>query len=135
MLAREKAIEEAKAAGQPIPTFPSILSPNQTPIATTPTESTDTSSPPVADNLPILSPETIRAMKPEAALGLRKKLMDMDPFAREAEEKAVMAELRSAEEAAEKLAMINTKMSEERQKRRDEGRATVGDTINGWFGW
>ena len=135
MLAQEKAIEEAKAAGQPIPTFPSVLSPNETPVATTATEYTGTSPPPVADDLPALSQETVRAVKPEAALELRKKLKDMDPYAREAEEKAFVAELRSADEAARKLELFNTKICDERQKRRDEGKATVGDTVSGWFGW
>ena len=131
MLAQEKAVEEAKAAGEPIPTFPSILSPNQTPISTP-----ESAGVPLApDGLPPLSPETLRVMKPEAALGLRKKLKGMDRYAREAEERAVVAELLSAIDTAGEIGMLNSEVADGRKKRREEGKATVGDTVSGWFGW
>ena len=131
MLAQEKAIEEAKAAGALIPTFPSILSSDQIPKSKT----VSTKVPPGTDDLPPLAPETIGLMTPEAAHNLRKKLKGMDRYAQEAEERAVVAELTSATDTARKLGMLNTEVADGRKKRRDEGKATVGDTVSGWFGW
>ena len=131
MLAQEAAIKEAEAAGRPVPTFPSIHSADQSPLppSTNPSASTD------AEELPVLSPDTMKALKPEAAMDLRRRIKDLDPFAREAEERATMAELHAAEDAAREVKRYTGKLDREREKRREEGKETAKDSISGWFGW
>ena len=87
------------------------------------------------DDLPQLSPNTVKLMKPEAAQALRERIKDMDPLSREYEEKSVVAEIEAARETAQSYGKIMHHLTESRNKRRAEGNATVGDTISGWFGW
>ncbi len=50
---------------------------------------------------------------------------------RELEERGVQMEARAAGETGKQV----TEIIEGRKKRREEGTATTGDIISGWFGW
>ena len=58
-------------------------------------------------------------------------MKDMTPAERELEEKGVLMEGKSTAETAELMMNVH----EQRKKRREEGKATLGDSISGWFGW
>ncbi|KAL9633211.1 MAG: hypothetical protein Q9164_004839 [Protoblastenia rupestris] len=132
MLDQEAAIEEAKAAGRPVPEFRSVLSPDQAPfptVAPTATASVEAST----DDDPQLSPATIRSLTPEAAAALRKRLKPLDAFGRDAEERSTMAELEAAAETSREV----DKISDERKRkaRAERGEADGGEKWGGWFEW
>lgn len=142
MLAQEAAVEEAKAAGLPEPQFAPILS--SVPKSTTSTTATPmsnnnittTAAPPPAppaskDDLPPLTPETQTLLNPASQAALRERLKGMTPMERELEERGVIMEARAASETGKQV----TDIIGQRKKRREEGKATAGDTISGWFGW
>lgn len=135
MLAQEAAIKEAEAAGRPVPTFPSIHSADQTPLPpSTNTPAASASSGAGTEGLPALSPATVKALNPEAAMALRRKMKDLDPFARDAEERATMAELRAAGDAAREVKRFTGTADKEREKRGEKGTEAAKGTVGGWFG-
>lgn len=133
MLAQEAAAQEAKAAGLPEPQFAPILP--SVSRSTTPTPATigitPAPAPPSKDDLPSLTPETQDLLNPASQAALRERLKTMTPTERELEERAVIMEAKEACETGKHV----TDIMGLRKKRRDEGNATVGDTISGWFGW
>ena len=140
MLAQERSVEEAKAAGQPIPSFPSMLSPDPTPLpngeAVIAATTSDALYPKRAstelEDLPALSPETTQTLTPEAALALRKRMKSLDAVGRLAEERGMMAELRAAREVSTRI----DKMNEERRNKVRAERGDVGQAEKGtWFEW
>lgn len=141
MLAQEKAVEAAKAAGQPEPTFAPILgpdtprAPSQSAAATTASTShsttTTASTTPQKDALPPLSPTTQSLLSTGAQQKLRERLKGMSPYEREAEERSVQMEARNAGDIATRIKEVEA----ERAKRREEGNGTAADTVAGWFGW
>ena len=145
MLAQEAAVAEAKAAGLPEPTIAPLLpsiskSTASTPVpttnntTTTTTPAADTPSLPTAsskDDLPTLMPETQELLKPAAQAALRERLKGMTPVERELEEKGMIMNAQAASETGK----LVTDIVGQRQKRREGGKATVGDTVSGWFGW
>ena len=141
MLAQEKAIEEAKAAGQPIPQFESIMSSeddtagttsDQEPVAgTAPTLENAATPSPDTQELPSISALTKSLLNPESQMKLREKMREMTPMEREIEERSVQMEARNAGEIAEMMREVE----QGRKKRREEGNATVADSIAGLFGW
>lgn len=50
---------------------------------------------------------------------------------RELEERGVVMEAKTARETGKQV----TDIMEQRKKRREDGTATAGDMISGWFGW
>lgn len=141
MLAQEKAIEEAKVAGQPIPQFDSILSSkdnntdaplNQGPTAGT-TPIAEATAPPSSDveELPTISSVTQSLLNSESQMKLREKMRKMTPIERDLEERSVQMEARNAGEIAERMREVE----QGRKKRREEGKGTFGDSIAGLFGW
>lgn len=132
MLAQERAVEEAKAAGRPIPDLESLNPDDQTsPTSGNGAEAQYTK----ARELPHLSPELIRKLRPEAQLELREKLKDMTPAEREVEERSKLGEFEAEQQVVNEVHRLRHSTTEERRKRREEGNATVGDTISGWLGW
>ncbi len=164
MLAQEKAIETAKAAGQPIPTFPAILPPNnndkrpQIFRTATVSAATAAAAAPVASlsgqpqpqtpaeinraavvaaqekALPILDPEVERKLRPEAAMSLRKRLKGLSAYEREVEQRSTLTEI---EDAIQTSQQIQDLRDEARQRRKEagQGRGEWGDFLVKWFGW
>ena len=134
MLAQEAAVEEAKAAGLPEPQFAPILSSVSKSTTAIPVPNNNSATtPPLAskDDLPPLMPETKTLLTPASQAALRERLKGLTPTERELEERGVIMEARAASETGKQV----TDIIEQRKKRREEGNATAGDTISGWFGW
>jgi len=147
MLAQEKVVEAAKAAGQLEPTFAPILGPETTPtphaLFQSPAATTSThisaSNPATAgstatsqkDTLPSLSLTTQSLLNPASQQRLRERLKDMSPYERELEERSVQMEARTAGD----IALRMKEVEEGRKTRREEGKGSAADTIAGWFGW
>ena len=138
MLAQEAAIQEAKATGLPTPTFAPILSPEK-PSSTSLQQRQQPAAPAsfaaeAGDALEgevELSATTKALLRPESQEKLLKKLKEMPPSEREVEERSVQMEARASQEIGERVRQVE----EGRKKRREEGNASIGDTISGWFGW
>ena len=156
MLAQEAATADAKAAGLPEPQFPPMLpsvsvstssSSSTTPAAPVPANKVTTAvsalSPPAEDSAPVpsskdgedglpeLMPETLKLLKPSAQAALRERMKDMSAAERELEEKGMLMMVKTTTETGKLMMDIN----EQRKKRREEGKATLGDNISAWFGW
>lgn len=144
MLAQEASVEEAKAAGLPEPQFAPILSSisksttaasvsNNNSTASVPTATTTATRQQLAlkDDLPPLTPETQSLLTPASQAALRERLKGMTSMERELEERGVIMEAKAASETGKQV----TDIIGQRKKRREEGTATAGDTISGWFGW
>jgi hypothetical protein len=124
MLDQEKAIEAAKEAGKPIPSFPPLLSSRK--LATT----SPTSQTMLEDNKVKASdlPASVQA-------SLKKRLEGLNDEEREVEERAIKAEIQAGEQVATNLGIIYQKQEEERKIRKDQGRETIGDKISTVFGF
>lgn len=134
MLSQEAAAAEAKAAGLPEPEFAPILSSVSRSTNAKPDTSRTTSPAPKAtakNALPNLAPETREYLTPAAQAELRERMKGMTPVERELEEQGTVMEVRMASEAGRQVSTVFG----ERKKRREDGTATMGDTISGWFGW
>jgi cation transport regulator ChaB len=125
MLDQETAIEEAKAEGRPIPTFPPLLSPkvpkattNMTPIATSEVNHVK------ASDLP-----------PKVQESFKKRLEGLSEDERVLEERAIKAEIQAGEQVAGHLTTIFEKQEAERKKRKEEGRETIADKVTSIFRW
>ncbi|KAM0799517.1 hypothetical protein BDR22DRAFT_321810 [Usnea florida] len=133
MLSQETAAAEAKAAGLPEPEFAPILSS----VSRSTNAKADTSATiarpkaPAQNALPDLAPETRAYLTEAAQAELRERMKGMTPVERELEEKGTLMEVRMASEAQKEVSTVFG----ERKKRRENGTATMGDTISGWFGW
>jgi len=126
MLDQEAAIETAKAEGRPIPEFPPLLS--KTSISKTsptrPTQSTSTSTIDMASQL-----------SPAVQAQLKKRLEGLNDEQRQVEERAIAAEIQAGEQLAGHLGTIYQKQDEERQRRKDQGKETIGDKVASVFGF
>ncbi len=121
MLAQEKAIEAARAADLPIPTFPPIISP------------ASSTSPNGAPHIPPMDGQD--RLKPEARAVLNEKLKKMTPEERQLEEHAVAVEAQATEVLGRQIGEIYEDQEKHRKERREKGAATFGDTIAGFFGF
>jgi hypothetical protein len=120
MLDQEKLIEAAKAEGKPIPSFPPLLS----------SKSKTANFPSLEDNKTQAS-----SLPPSVQAGLKKRLDGLNAEEREVEERAIKAEIQAGEQVAGHLGSIYEKQREERQKRQEQGRETIGDKISSVFGF
>jgi hypothetical protein len=128
MLDQEKAIEEAKEAGRPIPTFEPLLS---------------KSKPSIASQLPgeeaapkAVGPGQIKPSDLPVATqkSLKKRLGGLNGEEREVEELAIAAEIKAGEQLAGQLGTIYQKQDDERKQRKEQGRETIGDKLSSLFG-
>lgn len=148
MLAQEAALESAKAAGQPEPSFPPFLAPETAsnprstsqiqPATTNPSTSksptaasTSSKASPKDESLPTLSATTQSFLNAASQQKLRERLKDLSPYERELEERSVQMEARTAADLGQRM----NEVGEGRKKRREEGNGTAADTVAGWFGW
>ena len=138
MLAQETATAKAKAEGLPAPTFAPILPPeNPLPPAAksaatveTPSVATSANSNEADEEILELSTTTKAMLKPEAQEKLLKRMKGLTPAEREIEERGTQMEVQAAGEIGKRVKEVE----DGRRKRRQEGKATMGDTIIGWFG-
>jgi hypothetical protein len=144
MLDQEKAQKEAEEAGLPIPQFPPIVPkprsavPSPTPSSLpSPTEhEVPAQTRRAADSGEVAAEGKQRDyLTPEARAELKKRMKDKPEAVRELEEKAMRAEAESDASVAKRVLVLQGSAKEQRQRRRDNGEATVGDSISGWFGW
>ena len=127
MLAQERQIEEAKAAGLEPPAFPSIFSPAQpSPSTASPAGSTAQLSP---------RPLELDLLTPQAKATLKERTKNMTPEQRDIEERAFAAELRAGIETSENLDRHRAEVKAEKEARRAKGEATLGDRVSSIFGW
>jgi hypothetical protein len=126
MLDQEKQIEAAKADGKPVPSFPPLLS-SRKPNGAITSDTIPGQSHTENRTQPSDLPERVQAE-------LKKRLEGLNPEEREVEERAIKAEIRAGEEIAGNLGKIYQNQAEERQKRKDQGRETIGDRISSIFG-
>ncbi|KAI9816011.1 MAG: hypothetical protein M1827_002003 [Pycnora praestabilis] len=129
MLDQEKAIQTAKAAGQPLPTFPTIIP--------TPASSLSSSLSPKSTTATAADGARITAdqLTPEVQAMLKKRLSGLGPEEREVEEKAIVAEIAAGERLGRQIGNIYEEQEKIKRERRETGRETVADRIGGWFGW
>lgn len=123
MLAQEKAIEDAKAEGKPVPEFPPLLSRSSAKIA-------EAASPnPEEGGLKMTDlPAKVQA-------GFSKRLEGLSGQEKEIEEKAIKAEIQAGEQVAKNLGGIYEKQADERQARKEQGKETLGDKLYSIFGF
>ncbi len=120
MLDQEAAVEAAKAEGQPTPTFPPILS--------KPPKTKSGIEVPFADAK--LQPSDLSE---KVQKSLKKRLEDLPEQERELEERTIKAEIQAGEQVAGQLGSIYEKQAEERRKRKEEGKETIGDKLSSVF--
>lgn len=123
MLDQEERIEAAKAEGRPVPSFPPLLSSNKASIATM-AESTFDKNKVKASELP-----------PKVQAGLKKRLDGLNDEERQVEERAIQAEIQAGEQVAGNLEKIYESQAEERRRRKEQGKETMGDRIHSIFGF
>ena len=141
MLDQEKAIEAAKEAGQPIPSFSPILSQSRSPAVPSPSSLPS----PVSDETAVAQQQQQSQAKEiaerdfklteEARKALKKRTKDQPQIVKELEERAMHAEAESDIGVAKQVSELTKARDEARRRRRENGEATVGDTVSGWFGW
>ncbi len=122
MLDQEKAIETAKAEGRPVPTFPPLLSVQPKFSAT-------------RASIAAATPEKLKAadLSQSVQVGLKKRLEGLSGEERELEERAINAEIAAGLEVKKSLDVIYAKQEEERKKRKEEGKETMGDRLTSIF--
>ncbi|MCJ1245209.1 hypothetical protein MMC30_002410 [Trapelia coarctata] len=130
MLERERAVEEAKAAGLPIPTFPDILSSSKS----TPSTTTQMTPPASAEN-PVPLPPDLEGLKPKVKAQLRDRLKDLSPEERALEEKALAMEIAAGKTVGKQIDKMFEDQAKAKKLRKEQGKETFGDKISSLFGW
>ena len=110
MLAQEKATEEAKSAGKPLPKFPPILTHAKR-------------------DLLIEEKFKISNFKPDVQRAYKKRLDGLEGEARALEEKSLQAELQANEELKQNLRVVWSDQEQEVKEKEQKGQAGVGDRI------
>jgi hypothetical protein len=115
MLDQEKAIEEAKAEGRPIPDFPALLKAQMTRANT-------------AEDLEKPNYE-ISDLNPRVQRPANKRLEALSGAERELEEMALKAEIAAGADVSGKIGDMERKQEEERKIRKAQGRETMADKV------
>jgi hypothetical protein len=123
MLDQEAAIEEAKAAGKPVPSFP--------PLQPTVTSTIPQAPPTTSSDQP--SKIDWDQLEPSVQKKLKKRLETLSDKEREWEERAIAAEMAIGVEVSQVLTKLYESKNEDRQKRKKDGRETVGDRLSEIF--
>lgn len=129
MLDQEKAITEAKAAGEPVPEEKPVNPATATVAAVR--QRTSGQNEAKEEDLPPISAALQERLKSDAQMELRRKLKDLTPKERELLEKQKLSEF----DVAMEVQRLRSSLLEEKKQRREEGKATMSDTISGWLGW
>jgi hypothetical protein len=123
MLDQEEHIKAAKAEGQPVPSFPPLLSSSK--VASL--QKFSSKAAPEGGYQPADLPPNVQER-------LKKRLVGLEGKERELEEQAIIAELRAGEEAATNLANLYKKQEEESKMRKEQGRETMVEKVASTFG-
>ena len=126
MLDQEKAIEDAKAEGRPIPSFPPLLSKLK-------------GINPTTDTTPKTTPEENHVqpshLPPKVQEAMKARLEGLNEDQRILEERAIKAEIQAGEQVAGHLTMIFETQEAERKKRKEEGKETIADKVTSVLRW
>ncbi|KAH9868555.1 hypothetical protein J1614_007627 [Plenodomus biglobosus] len=134
MLAQEKEIEEAKKEGRPVPKFESVLSKGNVVQAMGGGISKSTAARGTEQQLDV--EDVIWSnVKPDVRREYEKKLAELPPQEREVERMAVLGELRASQGVAKQVEETFISERIARMERKQNGQATIGDTIKSWWGW
>ena len=131
MLDQERAVEEAKAAGLPVPSFPPIMS--SSPQNSSPALSNTTSATEKAGIRQAAS-VTREGLTPKVKAQLEKRFKDLSPQEREVEENAIAMEIAAGEILQKQIGELWDEQGEARKLRREQGKETFSDRITRWFG-
>lgn len=125
MLDQEAEIERCKAEGRPVPAFPSLFDSHKYPVPPTKT------STPQAAAAAGAGTDEKDPYEPSQAIveSWQEKLANLPETERMAEEEALRAEHRAKAIMAKNLQELWREQSQEREKRREEGKETIGDKI------
>ena len=125
MLEQEKAIEEAKAAGTPIPNFPPIIPSQESPPTA---EASSTSDHPAKT----LTPDDF---SPKVQEVFKDRLKNLSPEERAVEEKAIEMEIAAGQTLGRQLDQLYEERGQNKKIRKEKGQETFSDRISSWFGW
>ncbi|MCJ1390606.1 hypothetical protein MMC18_003467 [Xylographa bjoerkii] len=131
MLDQERLAKEAKDAGLPIPTFPSLMPSAKSTGAAASAKTLPATGP--ASEVPL--PQDLEELKPRVKAQLRERLKGLSPEEREIEEKAMAMEIAAGETVGKQIGKIYEETGKAKQLRKDQGKETFGDKISSLFGW
>ncbi|KAL8730006.1 MAG: hypothetical protein Q9166_004329 [cf. Caloplaca sp. 2 TL-2023] len=148
MLDQERAVEEAKKAGLPIPEFPPLATEPLLPNPSTPA-TTSTGQPISASASAVLSSAQPMSHDESKEMYLKRVLppetraqyeKEWDRKGMSAEEKMLEARAIAMEAEAglgvvDQVGKIMQETKKGREERRKKGTADLGDIISGWLGW
>lgn len=143
MLEQEKATEAAKEASQSIPTFPPLLSTQNVMAAAravpkSSTQPAQQSAQETTQQPAIAKSESATEKAAKAPLAkdpeYKKRLENLKGRERDLEEQAIQGEIQAARQLAGNLEGLYNKQEEERKKRKEEGKQTIGDFVKNVFG-
>ena len=117
MLAQEKAVEDAKAANLPPPSFDPLIG------------STSSSDSPSAMRA------KLESLRPEVKAQLRQRFEGLTSEERVIEERAVLTELAVGERLSRTVEQIRKEEQTHRKERKEVGQSTFGDRVARLFGW
>lgn len=134
MLAQERAIEDAKVAGKPIPEFAPIVTSLPSSLQAASAHASTSSD--AAAPSPSQPPDpTIADLKPSVQAQLAKRFKGLSPAQREVEEKAIAAEIAAGTILARQINQLYDRQAKEKSERKARGEQTWADMVNTWFGW
>lgn len=134
MLRQEAEIEKAEKEGRPRPKFESVLSSEAESRAMVMEASTiKTARPGQLDTEEVV--DIWSQIKPEVREQYEKKLSELPPEQQEMERMAVLGELKAQTGITKQVEEAFVDERIQRMKRREAGKATIGDTIKYLWGW
>jgi len=131
MLDQERLVKEAKDAGLPIPTFPSLISSTNSTGDAALAKTLPAKGP--ASEIPL--PQELEDLRPQVKAEFRQRLKGLSPEEREIEEKAMIMEVAAGETVGKQIGQIYEETGKAKQLRKAQGKETVGDKISSLFGW
>lgn len=132
MLDQERAVEVARAAGQPIPSFPPIISLSPHKSSSVPSDAASTLE---IAGVQSAASVTRKELTAKVKAQLEKRFKDLSPEEREVEEKAIAMEIAAGEVLQKQIGEIWDEQGKAKKLRREQGNETFSDRVSGWFGW
>ncbi|KAF2815226.1 uncharacterized protein BDZ99DRAFT_459156 [Mytilinidion resinicola] len=134
MLQQEKMIEQAKKEGLPVPEFQSVISKENLSAAMkgNPLESKEIFLESSGADVP---EDTWKGVPAKTRKNYEKSIEKLSPIEREIEKKALEGEIAATRAYSKNVEGAFVEERIHRLKRKEEGKATIGDTIKTWWGW